>query len=230
MLLKCARPPTLAMRTTPSVSSIPRSAARSRSWTRGSDHDIRSSARRDARSLGRSLRAGRTASHISVGRLRRGSAAVVSRRRSDSRRAARRDDGRDDRRATVASVAMARTDGLRSGRLVQLGPPRQRWRPERRAGPPRMAELVGGGSPGINPERRRLVRGRGARRGALSWTASADQSAQRAPLRHCRIAAPLLCRCIVGVPAERIARRAYAACGQRLRLRSSAVPRTGASA
>lgn len=48
---------------------------------------------------------------------------------------------------------------------LRLGPPRQRWRAERRADPPRVAAFVGLGSLGINTERQRLVRGRGARPG-----------------------------------------------------------------
>jgi len=48
--------------------------------------------------------------------------------------------------------------------------------------------------------------------------------ARRAPLRHHGTAAALLHLCPVGLPAERIARRAYAARGQRLRLKFRSSP------
>ena len=85
----------------------------------------------DSRTHGR-VSCGAAATHAALGCHRRRGEQPVPDRRADSRRHPQRDNGRHDRCATIAGVALAGADGGQSRRLVQLGPPRQLRAPQRR--------------------------------------------------------------------------------------------------
>src|SRR5690606_708318 len=107
-------------------------------------------------------------------------------------------------------------DGVRSRRLVQLGPVGSRRQAQRRGYSPGVAGHLAGTAAAIRAESPALVRGRGAGAGALSGPARLLRVAERTAVRLESAAARAVPRHLVGVQVEGAPGWAHAADRERV--------------